>query len=428
MSTDLSSAIAGEPWSLASVVYGVDLLVDDEGRPVSERRAPSAVKQGAPIVLKACPYRDGRRGRPMNVSALEQLVRHLPAVCEQWASFRAIRGTASMDWSWALATVVDQLAAPALYALAQRADRCVVPARAAAGHKLAAGFLGVVRGLMAQEMSGIGTPVTVETLLDWTHRSNALIGTSEVCAGPPVLIQRAATSLLEYDPLVRPCQDAARREIASALTSQVRLGVVWEMFDLGMERAVLEFGVERLRPRNAFVDRSITARSGELSRGPEGVIPNLQPVIPADLANTEAIAAAIANKPSPGEALQQVSLLLKLLQTEEGGALPASNIRLALARHFWHYLTVYRQFLVQLWAHERRFRFRLAYPEQVAMKLHPLILPRPRALHWFEVIWGHRVKVGLQPDFHLTIGNHRRDGTLSSPAVAPQLGSTQLGW
>src|SRR5258708_7631247 len=51
---------------------------DEEGRPLGEHKAPPEQRCGAPLELRTCPYAGSRQNhlRPMNVSAMKQMLAH----------------------------------------------------------------------------------------------------------------------------------------------------------------------------------------------------------------------------------------------------------------------------------------------------------------------------------------------------------------
>ena len=102
-----------EPWAFSQLIAGLDDVLDEEGRPLAERRAPSALKDGVPMELGPCPYADSRQGEPMNLSALEQITRHLKPVFRELRAFHAALPAGSPSHDRMFLAVLDQLAGPA---------------------------------------------------------------------------------------------------------------------------------------------------------------------------------------------------------------------------------------------------------------------------------------------------------------------------
>ena len=75
MSKSLVEALSEGAWSVSAVVFDLNDIVDNEGRPVSERRADAAARAGVEMEMRQCPYAGIRHDKWMNVSALAQISR-----------------------------------------------------------------------------------------------------------------------------------------------------------------------------------------------------------------------------------------------------------------------------------------------------------------------------------------------------------------
>ena len=95
MSKNLVDALNGGAWSVSAVIFDLNDMLDDEGRPISERRANAAVRAGVEMDMRECPYAGIRHGRLMNTSALAQVSHHYNPVMGEIAAFR--RQTAGED-------------------------------------------------------------------------------------------------------------------------------------------------------------------------------------------------------------------------------------------------------------------------------------------------------------------------------------------
>lgn len=417
----IEAAASGSPWCVAGVIRDLEYVRDDEGRPVAERRAPSAVKAGAPMELRACPYHDERKGHPMNVSALAQITRYLEPVLDEIATFRATAAESAPTWPNVFAAVVDQLAGPALHLLQAEDPDAPVPALRAVGHKLAAGYYGLVQGLVVEEAWGRGGPVSVATFLEFVRVRKGLLGASEVCAGPPGMIARASAVLIDGTGPTTVVLDPKRVEIAHALADQMRTGLAWELFDRRHEEALLLdiVGRRRARPRNPFIARKLDRRFEEIgaSDGPDrDVEPNYGRLLPSG-------AAALLDALTPrhrGLDLELIRCVASALDRDEGAVeLQGSGTTPRVARALAEYLRVHRATVSQLWRSEMRLRELLGFPAQVPVKFDAAVFPRARALDWYEVFSGHRLvyEPGPQPDMQLR--NHRREITLAGTETPP---------
>lgn len=237
MSKLFANALSGQAWSLSELVFDLDDCLDDEGRPVSERRAVMAVRAGVEMDMRMCPFDDERKGQWMNASALTQVSQHYNAAMSGLVSVRQAQiDRGDTGWLPVQAAVIDLLLQPALerLALGSNAGSGRIPALAAVAHKLGAGFFGVMRQVCEKHAGGRTLDCTAEAFLDFVARKKALIGASEVCAGSPQMIRRASDSLFNatvgagMQPFVVP---QARLEIARILALQVQLGTFWRLFD-----------------------------------------------------------------------------------------------------------------------------------------------------------------------------------------------------
>jgi hypothetical protein len=401
----LEAALRDDPWAVSGLLYGQDALLDEEGRPVSERRAPSVVKQGVPIELRRCPYHDERLGQPMNVSALAQITRHLDEVLEDIGSFRSSLPSNYGGWQALLVAVLDQLAGPALYVLRARGPT-LVPAKLSVGHKLAAGFFGVVCDLLSADAQGDRRAVTVDSVLTFVHERRALIGASEVCAGPIHLIARTTEILLHGCSAQRVPSE--RVAIAEALAAQVGLGLAWDLFDAAVERRILLHDLvrEQLRPRTEIIRRALDQRFTALAKSScpptEEQAAKAVPMT-AVLADPEELRTLFLQGGAAERAHAATAIVVEDLLAHGEGAIELLDIglRRPLAQRLAGYLLAYRIVVARLFSLELLLRKALNYPEDVPMQLNTVIFPLPKSLRWFEATTGHRL--------------------LCTPAVAPEL-------
>ena len=413
----LNNALDGKPWSFAGVIFGLERIRDDEGRPLSERRAPSSIKDGVPIELRSCPYADERLGQPMNVSALAQVMTHGNSVLTEISAFRAMGWQGTPGWDQVLATVIDQLASPACYLLQNRDRRGPVPARHAVGHKLAAGYFGVLRKLLMQEAMGEHHPVSVESLLAFAKKHRALIGASEACAGPPRMIALVSDALIRGTSDTPPRLPPERVSMARLLCLQVQVGITWELFDLESERRFLidEIGRVHMRPRNSFLERKLDERIDELRGGlacagaDSRALPNARC---DDL--LERLRIVLRNPCEDGSYDRTRDAIIELLSYGNGAlevTLPSGHG--VIGGSFARYLVAFREFVRAQWAIENELRTLLGFPVDVHVHLHPTVLPKPMALDWYEVVLGHRLLSGVPPSCEWTLRNNLRTASIA---------------
>lgn len=375
----------GEPWAFAALVHGeLDDLLDDDGRPLGERRATSPAKTGVPFVLKACPYDDARLGRPMNASALAQVTRNTAAVLDELASFRAAADLDAPRWEDVLTAVLHLLGAPATFLL--RTDGAsTVPTKLAAAHKLGAGYFGVVRAIVSEAARGHVLPVTPEALLEHAHRTHALLGASEVCAGPPAMLLHATHVLLHGRPGARPLADHRAYQVAKLFRQQVQLGIAWEHFDRALESMVLRT-VARSRLRTDFYARRIQERQAIRAEAPESTTAHAVAAIPFDLSASESdgLREAFASRTS-------TRIDIPALGDDGGAAALDGADREQLVQWLSDYLVAQTAVMSALRSLEHALREALSVKSSAPTALHSTIFPRPAALHWLETSLGLRV-------------------------------------
>jgi len=414
MENPLVAALSDKPWAVSGLIYGIDDLVDDEGRPVSERRAPSAVKKGVPMELRQCPYADERHGQPMNVSALGQITRYLDAVLDDIRAFRSsLPGADGEEWTELLTTVIDQLAGPAVHLLRSRGASPPIAARRAVGHKLAAGYFGVARGVLVAEARGERPEVSVEGLHQFVRESRALIGASEVCAGPPHMIAQVSGVLLHGKSEERAAPD--RVSLAETLSAQVAASVAWELFDQAIERRLLleDAPGAAIRPRTATIRAALAERTAHVAEARRPATEeDAARAVPATL-GVQARAQMRAMLGEGGLAAPEhagaARVVADLLDRDEGAVERlGGDVREQVARRLAGYLLAYRSTVSALFQLELRMRAILGYSPDVPMKLNGVVFPLPRCVLWVEALLGHRLRCEPSTASELVLANHRR--------------------
>jgi hypothetical protein len=430
-SSPLQAALLDEAWAVSGLFYGLEQLLDEDGRPLSERRAPSDVKKNVVMELRRCPYQDARNGKPMNVSALAQITKYLDAVLQDISAFRstlaeeAQKGIAgskeegSEPLDALLVTVIDQLAGPALHVLARRRDDLRIPPLLSVGHKLAAGFFGVVYNLLFARAQGKERALDVDSMMHFIVESRALIGESEVCAGPPHLILRATEILLHGTAKERT--SPLRIAFAKTLAAQVSLGIAWELFDAAVERRILleDARRETLRPRTSTITRALDERVRELEKSGEPqteahaarAVPT-SPASPAaiDPKDAESLRQLLASGGFALPAHAEIAEILHGLFSHGDSAIeiPDASLRLPLARRLAGFLVCYRRIVVTQVALELRLRELLQYSKEAPMKFGGVVFPHSKCQKWFEALTGHWVRCVAASNLEFRVMNHRR--------------------
>ncbi|MDH5354552.1 MAG: hypothetical protein OEY09_08930 [Gammaproteobacteria bacterium] len=398
MSKSLDNALAGGPWSVSAIIFDLNDTLDEEGRPISERRADASARVGVEMEMRECPFAGIRHNKLMNVSALAQITRYFNKVQAEIATFRRQAGGETACWDDILAGVIDQLAGPAIYLLQQRNDGSLIPAQIAVGHKVAAGFFGVLRGIHERLILGGELPMSVESFMQQVDKQEALVGASEVCAGSPKMIGIACAALIEGTCEQEVEFDPLRIDVARCLALQVQLGIFWDLYDrVHLWSLVRGEFRERLTPGNSFLKGRLETIEKGLdenmpSRPDSDVLPD---TLDAEMRRrlTEAL-----NEAAEAEVLERDLQDATELLKEGKGIIGYNGNKKALALSVANYLNTYRLIETELSRIELQLREHLGFPGDSPIRLGSASFPAPQALPLYELTLGRR----LGEDGHLT--------------------------
>ena len=402
---ELSAVFSGRAWAVSGLLFGVDGLFDSDGRPLGERRAPSAAKARSLMVLEPAPYEDERKGLAMNVSALEQVQRHLKAVLEDIGAFHAGRPRGPPSWETMFLAVIDQLAAPIVHVLREGHAAVRVPAARAVGYKLAAGYFGALRRLFTEQARGEAREVTAEAFLHFIHERRLLVGGNEVCAGPPRLIERTTRVFLEGSPGEHALVGPLRPRLATLLLRQVQLGLAWELFDGAAEVHLLRTYGTRLRARSPFLAAALNDALAAIATSRDSW-DAARRALPTGVDALELQRAFDAH----ASALRLPTTLAfeELARLREGALELDADVGVALAGHFATWLQVHTRVAELQGTLELELREVLGLERCAPVELSALMMSPSRALRWLEAGLGHSLVVEPGPPRRLQLSNVRR--------------------
>lgn len=164
-------------------------LVDEDGRPVAE--VASALYRDADTDLPACPYADGRAGRPMNRSALRQMTACWPELLRTIAGLGG--GTVHGAWVAAARGVALPLSAGT-----------PVPRVASCVFKASLGLSQVFSAMLLQDASVAARPLRSlgdgESFFLALDQGEWLHGDTQVCAGTKPMIVAIFDALADGAP------------------------------------------------------------------------------------------------------------------------------------------------------------------------------------------------------------------------------------
>ena len=399
MSKSLENALNENAWSVSAIIADLNDMLDDEGRPISERRADVAARVGVEMEMRKCPFEGIRHDKWMNVSALVQITQYYNPVLAEMAAFRRQSGHANPTWDDIFAGVVDLLAGPTIFLLQKRNSQDKVPAQIAVGHKLAAGMFGIMNDIQKRLALGDNIPVSVDSFLNIVDETDALVGaTIEACAGSPAMIRKASIALLEGSAEHQIEIDPLRLDIARALALQVKLGIFWKMYDQQHLWLILkgEFK-EQLAPCNQFLQSKIENSTNDLGTdSPPKPNSNMLPETMDPKLHQQLI--AMLDGENDPKMLQEDLQTATNLLNEPGSVIGYNGDNKIFALSVANYLNTYRLFKAELSRLEQQLREHLGFPSETPIKLGGVVFPSPQALTWYELILGRR----LGEDGHLT--------------------------
>jgi len=392
MSKSLGDALSERAWSVSAVMSDLNAMLDDEGRPISERRADAMARVGVEMEMKLCPFSDIRKDKWMNVSALEQITRYLNPVLEEMEAFRRHSSGNNSGWADILTCVIDQLSGPAIYLLQQRSLNGPVPARIAVGHKLAAGMYGVMRGLCERRAVGTELPVSVDTFLNLIDETGALVGaTYEACAGSMPMIRKASTALIEGNPENQLEIDPLRLDLARCLALQVQLGIFWHLYDRIQLWTLIRGELrENLNPGNSFLQNKLEHAGNSLDAvAPPPPDSDMLPEA-LDASQRQQLAQALNDAVDRQTLQEDINTAITLLNQPRNPVRFDGDIE-PMAHRIASYLNTYRLFKAELSIIEQELREHLEFSLDTPIRLGDAALPTPQALPWYELILGGRL-------------------------------------
>jgi hypothetical protein len=176
---------------------------DDEGRPLGESRAPPEQRGGVPLELRTCPYADSRQDntRPMNASALGQMLAHWEQVRGGVALLRSLGGAGAARLrlvdTWRVGLLSGALANFAFLRTWAPFGDGELPAAVAALYKALLGIPFSVGAMWADGAARLDAIVGADVLYDYADRHGHFIGREQVCAGPVAMVKEVLGLLVE---------------------------------------------------------------------------------------------------------------------------------------------------------------------------------------------------------------------------------------
>lgn len=195
---------------------------DDEGRPLGENKVLRLAGEQVPVELRRCPYPGSRHEhpKPMNVSALQQMIRHWPRIVGAlgWLRARYVEGPGELSLLafWRVAQAGALVPSYLLLHGAGPFREAHLPAWVAGLYKASLGLyetsqLMMIHGSVTGEC-GPGAVVTAEAVLAFADRNQVVVGQHEVCAGPANLIRGAARAIT-----LEPAEVATSEELGELI-------------------------------------------------------------------------------------------------------------------------------------------------------------------------------------------------------------------
>lgn len=330
----------------------------------------------------------------MNVSALAQLTSALEVVLDDVDGLRRAEGR-SATWNGMMCAVVDQLAQPAYFYLRGACAGEPVPTVRSAGYKIAAGFFDVLRRIQRRLARGEALEVDLQVFLELVAETGALLGASEVCAGPPNLIERAARAFIgeQQPPDQAPPAPRWRVDVAQALSAQLQLAVLFALFDGQLERRLFFDPRAPLAATNHFIRQQVEKRGSDIrDREPWHGTPRIEPSPHAERIRgfAEQLGRSMRGEVTLRRA--EVDRLEAMLREPRGSLRLAAGRAREVAAAMATYLAAHEDLLTEQRELEQWIREAIGVPGGTPIQLHSLADPRCHTLRWFDAIVGRRPK------------------------------------
>lgn len=252
---------------------------DEEGRPLSENKAPASLKQGILMELQECPYAGKRfkHHKPMNVSALRHMYGRWPDILGAFGFLRAHyvphkkAGEVSVLDFWKTALAASLTPSYLIF----RGDHPLadgnIPAFVAGLYKASLGLYDtaqqmVVRGILTGEYSE-NDSITPDAVLDFAEKTEIILGKKEVCAGPPNLIKNAAKAIIDGAPTTSAMANVIPQpgKFFDYVAQLQKIHLLNFIFPIASQ--YLSTGLFQLRPEESPFRTDLRRRLAELESG-----------------------------------------------------------------------------------------------------------------------------------------------------------------
>jgi hypothetical protein len=175
--------------------FKIDRFRDDEGRPFGENKVPEEERRAACTELVECRYAGARhrRSKPMNVSALQQMVKNWPQVLGALDFIRGLyvgesRSSIVLLPFWKITNAASLAPSFLIYRAIRPLGDDQLPAFVAALYTASLGLFDTAQamalnGILTSEMEK-NSLVDVDSVYDFAEKHEIFIGATEVCAVP----------------------------------------------------------------------------------------------------------------------------------------------------------------------------------------------------------------------------------------------------
>lgn len=156
-----------------------------------------------PMELLPCPYHDSRStaGKPINVSALREMVKHWRGAIALLARARCEVEVADVMDIWWAGQLAESLPYLILFRHGGRPDGVVVPGPVATAYKAMLGTnAGILGFLLDLPPTHDHTSPRIDEILSHVDEHGLLIGPQQACAGPESLIRETLSVLIHGGP------------------------------------------------------------------------------------------------------------------------------------------------------------------------------------------------------------------------------------
>jgi hypothetical protein len=178
---------------------------DTEGRPLGEAKVPPEQRSDLVMELRTCPYAGSRHNhaRPMNVSALKQMLAHWQEALGGIALLRSLYGDQARQQRlrlidvWRIAGLTSAVADFAFLRAWQPIADGALPAAVAVLYKVPLGVSLTTSAMWEDGAARFDAIVDADALYEYADQHGHFIGPRQVCGGPVAMVKEVLRLMVD---------------------------------------------------------------------------------------------------------------------------------------------------------------------------------------------------------------------------------------